>query len=261
MNLADLVDLQRDGGVATITMNRPEAMNALSRGLQNALVSIVDELNADPAVRVIVLTGAGRRAFSSGLDLKEIAAYGLALAPAAEGALDPVAALARCSKPLIGAINGVAVTGGLELALACDILIASSKARFADTHARMGVLPGWGLSQLLPRLIGLQRAMELSLSGNYIDAATAFSWGLVNRIVEPADLLASARQLASDISECDPATVARYKALIRDGYRLAYGDGLELERSRGGDALAGDSRESRATRVEGVRRRGQAKNG
>ena len=150
------------------------------------------DLAEDPEVRAIVLTGAGERAFTAGLDLKELGSDTSNLGAASSDSDDnPVKAIENCPQPVIGAINGVAITGGFEVALACDILIASTNARFADTHARVGILPGWGLSQKLSRCIGLSRAKELSLTGNFIDADTACAWGLVNRVTAPEDLLLS----------------------------------------------------------------------
>ncbi|GIS19195.1 MAG: hypothetical protein CM15mP120_11110 [Pseudomonadota bacterium] len=115
-------------------------------------------------------------------------------------------AMLNLNKPIIGAINGYAITGGFELALMCDFMIASQDAKFADTHARVGVVPGWGLSQRLPRLIGINRAKELSLTGNYLDAETAYAWGLVNRVVPAGELMTTAKQLASDIVSTEPVT-------------------------------------------------------
>ncbi|MEC9239067.1 MAG: enoyl-CoA hydratase-related protein, partial [Pseudomonadota bacterium] len=131
--------------------------------------------------------------------------------------------------PLIGAINGFAITGGFELALMCDILIASTKARFADTHARVGVVPGWGLSQRLPRLVGINRAKELSLSGNFLDAQTAYNWGLVNRVVDPDDLLPSARALAQDILSTDRPTREAMLNIMDRGWNTTLADGLDVE--------------------------------
>ena len=229
-------------GYAVMTLNRPQAMNALSKALMAALAEAVDRLAADPAVRVLILTGAGR-AFSAGLDLKEIGAGNGSLGSrsSADGSLDgttakpvgdPVAALSRFPGPVIGAINGAAVTGGFELALACDVLLASTQARFADTHARIGVAPGWGLSQKLSRAIGPYRARELSFTGNWVSAEQAAAWGFVNRVLPPDDLLAAARALAADMLGTLPAMLLRYKAVINDGYALAYGESLVLEKTR-----------------------------
>ena len=223
--------IAKQDGIAVLTLNRPEAMNALSRDLRRALHDGLKAVEADPEVRVIILTGAGDRAFTAGLDLKELGSDpgGMSAANAASADANPVKAIEMCTKPVIGAINGVAITGGFEVALACDILIASERARFADTHARVGILPGWGLSQKLSRLIGIYRAKELSLSGNFLDARTAQAWGLVNRVVPHGELLTAARKLATDIASVPPQTASAYKKLIDDGFALPYGAAIELE--------------------------------
>ncbi|MBN8845329.1 MAG: enoyl-CoA hydratase [Sphingomonadales bacterium] len=226
-----LVLVTRDAGVATVTLNRPEAMNALSRALRAELAAAMRALAADDEVRAIILTGAGERAFTAGLDLKELGADTGSLGAAnADGADEnPVRAIELCPQPVIGAINGVAITGGFEVALACDILIASTNARFADTHARVGILPGWGLSQKLSRIIGLSRAKELSLTGNFLGAEAARDWGLVNRVVAPEELMPAAQALARDIASIEPAMARPYKKLIDDGYALPFGEALALE--------------------------------
>lgn len=227
-----LVTVERDGPVAVVTMNRPEAMNALSRGLRAQLAQVMKELDGEERIRAVVLTGAGTRAFTAGLDLKELGVEGLGAANASEPLANPVKAIEQCRKPVIGAINGVAITGGFEVALACDILIGSENARFADTHARVGIMPGWGLSQKLARMIGISRAKELSLSGNFLDAQTACAWGLLNRVVPADELLGAAKQLASDIATADPGMVQAYKALIDEGYALSFGEGMALENAK-----------------------------
>jgi enoyl-CoA hydratase len=221
-------------GVAVITLNRPEAMNALSKALRAALQTAIQEMEADPEVKVIVLTGAGERAFTAGLDLKELSTdpLGMGAANATDPAQNPARAVLGCTKPIIGAINGVAITGGFEVALACDVLICSTNARFADTHARVGITPGWGLSQKLSRCIGPYRAKELSLTGNFLDAATAYEWGLVNRVVAPDELMPAALQLAAQMADIDGDMLVTYKAMIDDGYDLAMGEGLALEHDR-----------------------------
>lgn len=228
----DVLVVSRDGPVAIVTLNRPQAMNALSAALRQALAATFRELEADNSVRAIVLTGAGTRAFTAGLDLKELGQQGLGAANAAGPDDNPVKAIEQTGKPVIGAINGVAITGGFEVALACDVLIASENARFADTHARVGIMPGWGLSQKLSRLIGPYRARELSLSGNFLDAATAERWGLVNRAVPADELLATAVRLAHDMASIAPEFARQYKRLINDGYDLPFGEAMALENSR-----------------------------
>lgn len=229
--MSEIISVGIADSVATVTLNRPEAMNALSRALRAELFRVMTALDADDDVRAVVLTGAGTRAFTAGLDLKELGSEPGALGAAnAEGADEnPVKAIEICRKPVIGAINGVAITGGFEVALACDVLIASTNARFADTHARVGIMPGWGLSQKLSRIIGISRAKQLSFTGNFLDAATAEAWGLVNSVHAPEDLLPAAQQLARDMASVDPAMLRAYKALIDDGYAASFGDGLAIE--------------------------------
>ncbi|MGE0830634.1 MAG: enoyl-CoA hydratase [Hyphomonadaceae bacterium] len=222
--------VERQDGVAIVTMNRPNAMNALSRELRAKIAETFDALHRDEAVRAIVFTGAGK-AFTAGLDLKELGASENVLEDTNPTDLsrDPVRAMNGCAKPIIGAINGVAITGGFEVALACDILYASTNARFADTHTRVGVMPGWGLSQKLSRLVGIQRAKEISLSGNFIDAQTANEWGLVNRVFAPEALLPAAIKLAQDIASAPARNVIAYKKLINDGFGMNYADAIPFE--------------------------------
>lgn len=208
----DVVLLEVADGVATVTLNRPEARNAMSAAVRRRLPHVIAEADGRQEVRAIVLTGADP-AFCAGLDLKELAtdggplgATGAALPPARVGPASRRTMLPT-SKPLIGAVNGVAVTGGLELALNCDFLIASERARFADTHARMGVQPLWGLTVLLPQAVGVRRAREMSATGNFVDAATALAWGLVNHVVDHDELLAFARRLAADVATSDQAAL------------------------------------------------------
>ena len=222
----DLVLVDRADGITTVTLNRPKALNALSAALRNRIVEVFRELATDADTQVIILTGAGR-AFTVGLDLKELG--GERQAAESVSARDLDAAVTGCPQPVIGAVNGYAITGGFELALMCDLLIASTEAQFADTHARVGVVPGWGLSQRLPRLIGINRAKELSLSGNYLDAETAAAWGLVNRVVAPDELLTTCRTLAQDIVSTDPVTRREIKRIMDAGWHTDLEAGLALE--------------------------------
>jgi enoyl-CoA hydratase len=246
-------------GVAVVTLNRPEAMNALSKALRAALRQALVELDADANVKVIVLTGAGERAFTAGLDLKELSTdpLGMGAANATDPAENPARAVLACSKPIIGAINGVAITGGFEVALACDVLVCSTNARFADTHARVGITPGWGLSQKLSRAIGPYRAKELSLTGNFLDAAKAYEWGLVNRVVAPEELMPAALQLAAQMADIEANMLVTYKAMIDDGYALAMGEGLELEHRRSLAHNAEVTPDMVATRRAAVQARGR----
>lgn len=252
--------VEKDGPVAVVTLNRPEAMNALSKALRLALRQAMVELDAAPEVKVIVLTGAGEKAFTAGLDLKELATdpLGMGAANATDPAENPARAVLACSKPIVGAINGVAITGGFEVALACDVLVCSTNARFADTHARVGITPGWGLSQKLSRAIGPYRAKELSLTGNFLDAQTAYAWGLVNRVVEPAELMATALKLAREMADIEGDMLVTYKAMIDDGYALSMGEGLALEHERSVAHNAGVTPEMVAARRAAVQARGRS---
>lgn len=222
----------RVGAVAVLTLNRPNSMNALDHALRAAVAEAATQLAADDSVRVLVLTGAGSRAFCAGLDLKELGQSESALRGAEA---DPVLALEAFPRPIIVAINGVAVTGGFELALVGDVLLASSNARFADTHARMGIMPGWGLSQKLPRIIGASRAKEMSFTGNFIGAEQAERWGLVNSVVAPDALMDHAMALAQQMAEADPVFAARYKRLIDDGLARTLTEGRLVERAASRD--------------------------
>ncbi|MGB3723570.1 MAG: enoyl-CoA hydratase [Pacificimonas sp.] len=247
-----LIEIEKHGtGYAVVTMNRAEAMNALSTGLRHELARAVDALETDPDIRVLILTGAGDRAFTAGLDLKELGS-GAARVGDAVDSIDPVTTLGSFSGPIIGAINGVAITGGFEVALACDVLIASENARFADTHARVGISPGWGLSQKLSRMIGISRAKELSLTGNFIGAEQAERWGLVNRVVAPGDLLPTCRQLAEDMLSVEPAMLKSYLATIDEGYAATFADGLEIERKNaaGNSVVSPEEIEARRAAVQ-----------
>ena len=226
----DLTLVDKNQGVATVTMNRPDALNALSGELRQAIVKTFQHLRDDAETEVIILTGAGR-AFTVGLDLKEL---GGELVPSKEAkvkATDVGKAVAQVGKPVIGAVNGFAITGGFEIALMCDFIIASTNARFADTHARVGVVPGWGLSQRLPRLIGINRAKELSLTGNFLDAETARDWGLVNRVVSDEALLPTCQQLAKDITSTEPVTRGEIRRIMDEGWHATLAEGMNIEKT------------------------------
>jgi len=226
----DTVLLDKHGGFAIVTLNRPLAMNALSRDLRRDFVAVFKDCTEDPDIRVIILTGNGK-AFCAGFDLKELGSNDSN--NTAEEADNVIAqAMEAFTGPIIGAINGHCITGGFEMALACDILLASENARFADTHARVGMLPGWGLSQKLPRLIGLSRAKEIAFTGAPIFAPQAYEWGLVNHVLPEDKLLPRAIKMAQDICGCVPAVLEQYQTLIKDGYSMLLDDALEWEEAR-----------------------------
>ncbi|MEM7097573.1 MAG: enoyl-CoA hydratase [Pseudomonadota bacterium] len=247
----ELVMVEKDDGLAIVTLNRPEALNALSSGLRNAISQAFTALADDPEVGVIILTGAGR-AFTVGLDLKELG--GEKAPDETISNRDLSDAIGQVNKPVIGAINGFAITGGFEIALMCDFMIASENARFADTHARVGVVPGWGLSQRLPRLIGINRAKELSLTGNYLDAQTASDWGLVNRVVPAAELLPTCIQLARDILSTEPVTRGEIRRIMDLGWHATLADGLasedEASRAHGKLQVSADKVASRRANIQ-----------
>jgi enoyl-CoA hydratase len=224
-----VVRTEVDDRVAVVTLDRPEARNALNGELLRALPETMARADADDAVDVIVVTGADP-AFCAGIDLKELQATGAEFFR--QGGVGRP--WARTVKPVVGAVNGPAVTGGLEIALHCDFLIASERARFADTHARVGLLPGWGLTVLLPQAVGARKAKEMSLTGNWVPADEALLFGLVNKVVPHDDLLPTAVALARDIAAGDPRAV---RALLASYERVTAVDpergfALEAEAAR-----------------------------
>lgn len=251
--------VEKSGAVATVTLNRPTAMNALSRELRTAIAETFEALEADKDIRVAILTGAGK-AFCAGLDLKELGSDTGGI-NATIGDKDPVTSIGQFSGPVIGAINGVAITGGFELAIACDVLICSENARFADTHARVGILPGWGLSQKLSRAIGIYRAKELSLTGNFLSASQAAEWGLVNRVVPADELLPTARKLADDMLSVVPECLPAYKKLIDDGFAEDFGTALKTERRTSSAANKAVTPDAVAERRKGIQERGKQQAG
>jgi enoyl-CoA hydratase len=229
--LAEVAD-----GVATVTLNRPEARNAISSELHRELDETIEGLDARDDVGCMVLTGADP-AFCAGMDLKALASEERAVQQQRQrtptrrtaGMMPPH------QTPIVGAINGPTVTGGLELALCCDFLIASERARFADTHVRVGVMPGGGMTIRLPQLIGIDRARRMSLTGDYVDAKTARDWGLVVEVVAHEALVERAREIAATIA----AIPAEYVRELRRGYEM-------MQALSGDDALAAENRWSRA---------------
>jgi enoyl-CoA hydratase len=257
--VSDVVLYEVADRVATVTLNRPEARNALSAEVRRLLPEAIRRADADPEVDVVILTGADP-AFCAGLDLKELGAgeQDLSDSPAAPGG-DPTVArgpLPVIGKPIIGAVNGPAITGGFELALNCDFLVASERARFADTHARVGIQPGWGLTVLLAQAIGIRRAKEMSATGNFVDAQTALAWGLVNHVVPHDELLPFCRRLAADIVSNDAAAVRRILRTYDEGALVTGAEAWRIEARaaaewlRSGGARASDIEARRAAVIE-----------
>ncbi|HEU0222603.1 MAG TPA: enoyl-CoA hydratase [Paracoccaceae bacterium] len=216
-----------DDPCAIVTLNRPEALNALSGAMRRGLVAALAELDATDSVRVVILTGAGR-AFCAGLDLKELAASGRSVSDNVD-AENVVAAIERFTKPLVAAVNGPAVTGGVEILLACDIILAAEGASFADTHVKVGLTPGWGLSQRLSRVVGIHRAKEFSLSARALSARQAERWGLVNHVVPAEELMPRALDLARSIAQWPPEAVRAMKSMIDRGHAMPLGEALAME--------------------------------
>ena len=186
----DILLIETSDRVRTITLNRPDSRNALSSALRKQFFAALSDAESDDGVDVVIFTGADP-VFCAGLDLKELG--NTTELPDISPKWPPM------SKPVIGAINGAAVTGGLELALYCDVLIASERARFADTHARVGLLPTWGLSVRLPQKVGIGMARRMSLTGDYLSAEDALRAGLVTQVVPHDELLPTARAVAASI--------------------------------------------------------------
>ncbi|MFI0961338.1 enoyl-CoA hydratase [Streptomyces sp. NPDC021080] len=226
-------------GIALVTLNRPARRNALTRQLLDRLLQVLADLRdeADRGdLRAVVLTGAGS-AFCAGLDLDEVAASG----PPDVRRWDVVSALTTLGVPVVAAVNGPAVTGGLEIALGCDFRIAGESARFADTHARVGVVPGWGLTARLPLAVGHGWARQMSATGDYVDARTAVRIGLANEVVPDSELLPRALAVASSIAEVDRQVLATVRDLYDQGAREGSAAALAGERAvwEDGGAAAG----------------------
>jgi enoyl-CoA hydratase len=218
--------LERTDALAVVTVNRPAVLNALDRATIDALGAAMASLGADESVRVVIVTGAGEKAFAAGADIRELAALSPLEARAqAERGQAVFAAIERLGKPVIAAINGYALGGGCELAMACTLRVAASSAKLGQPEIKLGLLPGYGGTQRLARLVGRARALDLLLSGDPIPADEALRIGLVDRVVAPADLMAEARGLAATIASRPPAAV---RAILD-----AVGRGLEMPSAEG----------------------------
>lgn len=214
-------------GIAVMTLNRPERRNAINRSLLVHLFDAIDEVAANPQIRVAILTGKGV-SFCSGIDLAVIGSENL-FDPRGDGRDFPEV-IGACRKPIIGAINGHAITGGLEVALNCDFLIASERASFADTHARVGIVPGWGMTQLLQQAVGRRMALQMSLTCQFVSAQRALEIGLVNEVVPHERLMPRALEIARQILEAKPDVLAAIKELIEFRDRTTMQGGLDEER-------------------------------
>jgi enoyl-CoA hydratase/carnithine racemase len=224
-----LVELTVEDGFATITINRPEALNSLSGALLAELDLAVTRVEREAGIRAAIVTGAGR-AFVAGAAIDEIAQLdartGVAFARRGQGVFSRIENL---DKPVVAAVNGFALGGGTELALACHVRIASSKAKFGQPEVKLGILPGFGGTQRLARLVGRGIATELILHGGHISAERALAIGLVNEVVEPDQLLSRARQWLAECFKNGPLALGASLRAIREGLDLSLADGLERE--------------------------------
>jgi enoyl-CoA hydratase len=227
--VSEILEVGTVDGVRTLTLDRPQARNALNRELLGELVSALDAAEADEGVSVVVLTGRDP-AFCAGLDLAEFADPTIDLLTVVHtSGTNPFAALKAMSKPVIAAVNGPAMTGGLELALNCDFIVASERARFADSHAKVGAIPGGGSTGLLPQAVGMRLAKEISLTGRPIGAEEALRVGLANHVVAHEDLLSLASQLAGAIAGADQRAARKLKELYDAGALVTLGECHRLE--------------------------------
>jgi len=221
---------EKENGLSIITLNRPKDLNALNSELLGELCSLLDEIAADESARVVIITGSGDKAFVAGSDVKEmqpktsvtIREFVLANRLALEK-------IERLPKPVIAAINGYALGGGCELALACDLRIAAETARFGQPEINLGIIPGAGGTQRLTRLIGMAKAKELIFTGDMIDAGTALSLGLVNKVVPQASLLAEAKALGAKLAAKSGTALALAKAAINSAWQTTLATGLDME--------------------------------
>ncbi len=225
-----------DGPLATISLNRPERRNAINEALLRGLYDSLENATRDKSIKVIIITGVGK-AFCSGLDLDCLATDNL-LDPRGDGR-DLVDLISACEKPIIGAVNGYAITGGFELALNCDFLIAAESASFADTHARVGIQPGWGMTQLLQQAVGQRLAKQMSLTCQFISAEQALRCGLVNEVVPDAELLPRSRAIAESICAVNYDMALTVKRLIEYRNHSSLNDALNHERLNLKSIIAG----------------------
>jgi enoyl-CoA hydratase len=222
---------EKSEGIATVTLNRPGALNAFSREVVEEILQALEDVRNDENVRVVVLTGAGEKAFSAGADIKSMS--GMTVLKARELSLmgeKLCLALENFEKPVIAALNGYALGGGLEVAMSCDLCIASENARMGQTEINIGLIPGWGGTQRLTRLIGRTKAKELVFTGRMIDAKTAEQLGIINMAVPPDKFKETVRQFALELASKAPVAVRVAKALINKGADIGLDSAVALER-------------------------------
>jgi cyclohexa-1,5-dienecarbonyl-CoA hydratase len=220
------VGVDRDGALTIVTIDHPP-VNAISRAVIAGITEALSDAEADATCRALILTGAGPKFFAAGADITEFGAAGGAVIAVGQ---ELTLAMERSRLPIVGAINGIAFGGGCELSLACDVRIASTSARFGQPEIKLGIIPGWGGTQRLPRLIGRSAAMELLFTGDPIDSARALELGLVSLVLEPETLLGAARDMAGRFASQAPLAVAAIKRAVAEGLDRHLSEGLETER-------------------------------
>ncbi|WP_137844501.1 enoyl-CoA hydratase/isomerase family protein [Microbacterium sp. 2FI] len=245
----EAVHCEIDGAVALVTIDRPAKLNAVTQEMSHRLVEVIEALNDDDAVRVVILTGAGERAFSAGSDIRTLDAY--ATPWDFRNRTDYCDAIRACRKPVIAAVNGYAFGGGLETALSCDIRLASSTATFAAPEITLGWIGGGGMSAFLAASVGPSNAAVMLMTGEPVDAATALRWGLVSEIVEAADLLPRARAIADVIAKRPPIAAETAKANLHAAANMPQDAAIRYERDLQTVTFATeDAREGRAAFAE-----------
>ncbi len=226
--MEDPVLFKVENGIGLITLNRPERRNSFNEALLRLLYTYIEEVGKNDEIRVGIITGNGK-SFCSGIDLAVIGKENI-FDPRGDGRDLPLV-MADCDKPLIGAVNGHAITGGFELALNCDFLIASENAMFADTHAKVGIHPGWGMTQLLQQAVGQRMAKQMSLTCQFVNAEQALRLGLVNEVVPHDLLMPRVLEIARQICEVNRDMMATVKALIEYRNRTTLDDAYARERA------------------------------
>ena len=231
------------GGIALVTVNRPDKLNALSAALLAELRDVFARIAADSAIRAVIVTGAGDKAFVAGADIKELAALSpLEMQAAARHGQQTFRAIETLRKPVVAAINGFALGGGLELAMACTVRFAAEDAKLGQPEVKLGLIPGYGGTQRLPRLVGRGRALELLLSGEPVTAAEAYRIGLVNAVVPQAGLLDYCRAWLDKVLANGPVAVALAMESVDSGLNIALEEGLRLEAAAFGLCAATEDR-------------------
>jgi len=238
-----ILKTQNQDGILTITISRPEALNALNTAFFNEMANLLDEVATDDSVKVIVLTGEGK-AFVAGADIAEMvnknSKEGTEFSLRGQSVFRK---MEKLDKPIIAAINGFALGGGLELALACDIRLASAKAKFGQPEVNLGLIPGFAATQRLPRLIGTGNALWLLMTAEIIDAAEALRIGLVQKVFEPEVLMDSAMEMAKLISSKGPKAIKKVKQVVRQGMEMDFESGSRLEADEFGSLFGNEGEE------------------